>query len=899
MGAKFKLLMCLALIFVCAFLASVNLLKLSPKISAEAANQSNETAFDNFAAALARMDEQYAATENSLVFFDKTTALTATADGEYLVSEQVYQQITGVTPEKRAMSNSLLRTKATPSMRSLTELATETGYQVTTGNYNMVLTRPYGLKRLIIFADNDQQLDLCGAIAHASYNSLHIHQYATEADTQAAYVYYQTCPTVQSVMPDAYCWVENETVDSQNFISIDSEAAATYRSWGAEKMGVPEYQQYLIDTVKATNNDISDLPEIVVAVLDTGIDTDHPLFTNRMLLDENNNYIGKDFTHVNNSAQYNFEDDQGHGTYCAGIICDLTLPNVKILPIKFMYTDPENPQVATGKMANAILGIEYVLTMRKNYNITIMNMSFGVDDPTNKLNNFNYQINQALNQGVFSVVAAGNNQQNVATYAPANVNQAITVSALKLDADELVFDNTYSNFGNGVDVCAPGTKIICADITGDFTNSENAPSGTSLAAPHVAAYIALLESDQLHTYSQNDIYQILTDSNSPYLQELGPIGKDSEYGNGMPILTTAIPNYVTLNIKTGDLGQVSPLGYNFYAKGSSVTIEFTPEEDCYVSAIRIDGNLVANSKGMTQYQFENLTSSHTIEVDFESNGYTVKYYLEDLYDLNTNTPHQYTMQTEKFTGEIGALTTAVAKPFAGFTAQPFEQQIITSNGSAVVEIYYTRNKYQITVQKADEDKGVLQITGAGEYLFGAKVALKPTFRSGFGLEQWVVDLCNDLNFTNNFNPLTIQQEFTMPASDLTMTLFAQEGIYQISVKITGNGSVTPEEVWVKAGSAMIFEAKADPGYKIKSVTCNGIELEPTEIEDGVYSVNVYDITDNSELVVAFTEQKSLSHHNWLNYVIWGGGSVLAVIMFTVSGVLLVLALKINKRSKLR
>ncbi|MBO4823284.1 MAG: S8 family serine peptidase [Clostridia bacterium] len=893
LGVNLKVIFCGLVLVACALLIAVNLTIPSKQLSATVVNQTVTTSFDDFATALAEMNESHEPTENSLVFFDKATAITTDENGEYLVSEQVYQQATGVLSAKRLSANAFLRTKSN-SMRRLTELAAETGYQVTTGNYNLVLTRPYGLKRLIIFSDSTE-LDIYGAVAHASYNSLHIHQYATEADTQAAYAYYQTCPAVQSVMPDAYCWIENETVDSQNFIDITTENTATYRSWGAAKMGVPEFQKYLVDTIKAANNNVSDLPEIVVAVLDTGIDTDHPLFANRILLDENSNFIGKDFTHVNDATQYAFEDDQGHGTYCAGIICDLTLPNVKILPVKFMYTDPENPQLATGKMSNAIAGVEYVVNMRKKYNIAVMNMSFGVDDPTNKLNDFSYQINQAFNQGIFSVVAAGNNRQNVATYAPANVNRAITVSALKLDANELVFDNSYSNFGNGIDVCAPGTKIICADITGDFTNSENAPSGTSLAAPHVAAYIALLESDQLHTYSQNDIYQILTDSNSPYLQELGLIGKDSEYGNGMPILTTATPNYVTLDIKAGDLGQVAPLGYNLYAKGSSVTLEFTPDEDCYVSAIHIDGNLVTNSKGMTQYKFENLTTSHTIEVDFESNGYTVKYYLEDLYDLNTNTTHHYTVQTEKFTGEIGALTTVVAKPFAGFTAQPFEQQIITANGSAVVEIYYKRNKYQVTAQKADEDKGVLQITGTSEYLFGAKVALKPTFRSGFGLRHWVLDLCNDLTFTNNFNPLTIQQEFTMPASDLIMTLYAQEGIYQISVKVTGNGSVTPEEVWVKAGSAMIFEAKADTGYRIKSVTCGGIELKPTEIGDGVYSVNVYDINDNSELVVAFTKQKSISHHDWLNYVIWGGGSVFAVILFTGSGVLLFLAHKVKKR----
>ena len=137
--------------------------------------------------------------------------------------------------------------------------------------------------------------------------------------------------------------IENyEQTNNLNVLGLND--VFSYKSWGAEKMGVPEYSQYLLDIVEADNG-YDELEEIVVAVLDTGIDTDHPWFTNRFLYDKNGKILGMDYTaddtNVNATEEYAFEDDQGHGTHCAGIICDMTLPNVKILPIKILYADEE------------------------------------------------------------------------------------------------------------------------------------------------------------------------------------------------------------------------------------------------------------------------------------------------------------------------------------------------------------------------------------------------------------------------------------------------------------------------------------------------------------------------------------------------------------------------------
>ncbi len=886
-GAKIKLFTCVALVVACVFLASINLTSQPCKTVAETVN-ANEISFDDFSAALTQMTEEYEPTENSLVFFEKESELTMDADGEYLVTEQIYCQLTGTN--KLTKNGLVLRTQSTP-IYYLNDLAEATGYQVTDNEDTVILTRKYGLKRLIIYSDSND-LDTCGAVATVKYHNLHFYQYATEEQTRAAYEYYQNCPAVTCVAVDRYCWTQS---DSTNYVTIDTNAELSYETWGAEKMGVPKYAQYLMDTVKAQNNNINALPEVVVAVLDTGIRTSHPWFTDRMLKDSHGKYIGVNYTPINKTAEYAFEDDQGHGTHCSGIICDMTLPNVKILPVKFMWQENPSDTEATGYMSNAIKGIEYVIQMKQHYNIVAMNMSFGTDKMNiDEINQFTIAINNAYNAGIFSVVAAGNEHKNAGNFAPASVSKAITVSALKKFGSYEIFDSEYSNFGSVIDVCAPGTSIKSAYHTKDL----HYLSGTSMATPHVVAYIALLESELSsslsHDYTQDEINRILNGEVNGYLKDLGPTGKDDEYGNGMPILTAAIPDYVMVNVITNDLGTTSVAsGYNMYTKGSNVTITFTPDENAYVTAVYVDDILVPNSAGLSEYTLS-MNKNRTLKICFETNSYTVTRYFEKVYDLNSNEPHEYDIHTEKLTGDIGSSTAAQSKNYPGFTEQPFEQSIITSNGKTTVEIYYLRNKYQLTIQPATGDKGISKLEGSGEYLFGTPLEIRPTFYNGFYIDVWVYE-CTDTDFLNQLKPTAARQKFTMPAADLTMTAFSQSGVYTITTKVSGHGTVTPDEVAVHYGDAMILELTADEGYQVQTVTRDGVKITPIKESDNTYSVNLYNITANTEIEVVFAESSTVNANNDFGKLILNGGWVAIACLFIGSFVLLVFAFRTRRR----
>ncbi|MDE6584923.1 MAG: S8 family serine peptidase, partial [Anaeroplasmataceae bacterium] len=363
----------------------------------------------------------------------------------------------------------------------------------------ITLTRQFSTKRLIVKYNGT--LDNCGAVATAEgYNGLHIFQYKDEQSTASAYDYYQGLSFIDYVESDEVVTVEETQTESST-----ASSNSTYRSWGAEAMGVGNYTNHIRSTV-------SSLPEVIVAVIDTGIDTDHEWFTNRIASG------GKDFTATKSHSQYEYEDDQGHGTHVSGIIVDLTMDNVKILPIKVMDASGK------GYTSTIALGVEYVTSLKKSgANIRALNMSLGGSATTESNKLYSDCIIEAHDNGILPVVAAGNENTDTAYVTPANIARAITVAALA-NANHIYYRPYYSNYGSYVDVCAPGSSIVSAKMGGGTVSM----SGTSMAAPHVAAAAALIFTEHSE-YTHSQVETLLKTS----AVDLGDPGKDKFYGEGM------------------------------------------------------------------------------------------------------------------------------------------------------------------------------------------------------------------------------------------------------------------------------------------------------------------------------------------------------------------------------
>ncbi len=250
---------------------------------------------------------------------------------------------------------------------------------------------------------------------------------------------------------------------------------------------------------------------ITVAVIDTGIDTDHPEFAGRISEYSYNATQDKLVKDYNDWSL--IEDEQGHGTAVTGVIAAAMdgsgtvgiAPEVNILVIKAECD-------ALGQFLNSsdlVFGLYYAIER----DVDVVNMSF-----SSPLNLFADATRLAVDSDIICVAAAGNNGTASLTYPAADPN-VIGVGALAENSWELA---SYSNYGENADLVAPGTTYTSLP-GGGYGNQ----TGSSLACPMVAGGIALYLS--WHPYSR---FEAVTERLYAACQDLGDPGKDWYYGYG-------------------------------------------------------------------------------------------------------------------------------------------------------------------------------------------------------------------------------------------------------------------------------------------------------------------------------------------------------------------------------
>lgn len=235
--------------------------------------------------------------------------------------------------------------------------------------------------------------------------------------------------------------------------------------------------------------------EVVVAVLDTGVDTDHPDLKENLL--QGYNTITRDT---------DTDDMLGHGTHVAGIIGATggnaegisggAYPVVKILPIKVLGDSGSSTQDSVNE------GIDYAINWRgpEGQKVDIINMSLGTPFITTTESE---TVKKAHDAGILVVAAAGNEYATLGHHhvgSPAIWPEAIAVGAI----DSRGRVASFSNRGFGLDVVAPGDNILStipsdSEIAQAPTTLKTTDSqygflpGTSMAAPYVSAIAAQLK----------------------------------------------------------------------------------------------------------------------------------------------------------------------------------------------------------------------------------------------------------------------------------------------------------------------------------------------------------------------------------------------------------------------
>lgn len=226
--------------------------------------------------------------------------------------------------------------------------------------------------------------------------------------------------------------------------------------------------------------------EVIVAVIDSGLDLGHPELKDRV-------YSGRDF--LDNASM---TDDTGHGTHVAGIIAanvngrgiqGVTPKGVKILPLKVLNKDTTG-FVYKGKVITDIIAdaIAYAIEAKAS----VINMSLGWPQVVNTPRIIK-ALDTAAAQGIILVAAAGNNNKDVPTW-PCAHPAVICVGAM----DNQGKLTEFSNHGGKVDLVAPGEWIVSTipralESRTLRIQGYEAKNGSSQASPFVAAAAALLK----------------------------------------------------------------------------------------------------------------------------------------------------------------------------------------------------------------------------------------------------------------------------------------------------------------------------------------------------------------------------------------------------------------------
>ena len=314
-----------------------------------------------------------------------------------------------------------------------------------------------------------------------SYDDAHAGRYTLKASELNA-----TNPSFSST--DGYGHVSARRAFEELLdISLDPVASIGGALWGVDNVDAPEVWNGGSIFPGTTGGGTT------VAVIDTGVDLDHPEFAGRIV-------AGYDFVDNDSIA----DDGDGHGTHVAGIIAGANdgqgitgvAHNTSIMPLRVLDND------GNGWVSDIISAVRWAA----DNGADVINLSLGGDGSSQAMAD---AIRYASQRGSVVVMASGNTGRNSPDYPAAHaINHGIAVGAANSDQFLAGFSNRAGSTPLDY-VTAPGVNIYSAVPGGGYDTFN----GTSMAAPHVAGVAALLKSYN-QGLSASTIEDLLTSSGS-------------------------------------------------------------------------------------------------------------------------------------------------------------------------------------------------------------------------------------------------------------------------------------------------------------------------------------------------------------------------------------------------
>ncbi|MEM7030979.1 MAG: S8 family serine peptidase [Chloroflexota bacterium] len=289
-------------------------------------------------------------------------------------------------------------------------------------------------------------------------------------------------------------------------------------AWGGEDDQPYENQYALTHVNLATTHQHSQGANIVVAIIDTGVQLDHPALSAQLSdvqadFVDNDNLADDTANGIDDDHDGQIDEATGHGTHIAGTI-HLVAPQATLMPIRVLNSD------GRGNIFDIAAGIRFAVAHKAD----VINLSLGTLVESELLEEV---IEEAMESGVVVVAAAGNLGTSQAVYPAAD---ACTISVTAIGPNNAKAN--FANYGTWVDLAAPGETIYSTFPRNGYAHW----SGTSMATPFVTGQIALLRSYNPNL-SVHQVESLLSDtaqsiaSENPGLDSLIGAGKIDIWGS--------------------------------------------------------------------------------------------------------------------------------------------------------------------------------------------------------------------------------------------------------------------------------------------------------------------------------------------------------------------------------
>jgi subtilisin family serine protease len=391
---------------------------------------------------------------------------------------------------------------------------------------------------------------------------IYVMSVSPDADIEAVAESYRLLDIVEDAQPDyplELYDVPNDPLYSQqwglNNTGQDHYEVDRITGWGNDTLGlVSGIADADIDALEVYENPPVALSTVVVGIVDSGVDPEHPdldgvLWTNPHEIpgngiDDDHNGVVDDVHGcdiVDGTGE--LSDEHGHGTHCAGIVAAVTGNGVGIAGVC-----PEARIMGVECWPLTLIVAAEGIVYATDNGADVINMSWGAGWETLAVHE---ALQYARSRGVVLIASAGNDGYYKVNY-PAAYAEAIAVGATT-SADQIT---TFSTFNDSIDICAPGMSILSLRAQGTdmyairgesgvhiIDGDYYLASGTSMSGPHVvgvAAYLRALSPGLDHDVIQGILESTADDFVDPYGTGASLPGWDMYSGHGRVNLQAAL-----------------------------------------------------------------------------------------------------------------------------------------------------------------------------------------------------------------------------------------------------------------------------------------------------------------------------------------------------------------------